>query len=181
MNRAVYTEPQPCGCCFIIPTHMLEKLSTSGNRDMAATAARTLRINTSLQAFRAQLNTGAPPPATPVRPGLRRQAFNCGGTEDMPGDLARSENDPPVADAAVNQAFDNAGTSWNFYKQIFGRESVDDHGRTLVSSVHYSQGYDNAFWNGQQMVYGDGDGQLFQNFTSSLDVIAHELTYSARW
>jgi Zn-dependent metalloprotease len=177
MDRAAYSEPKPCGCCFIIPTRMLERLSTSGNRDMAASAARTLRINNSLQAFRAQLNTGAPPPATPVRPGLRRQAFNCNGTEDMPGDLARSENDPPVADAAVNQAFDNAGTSWNFYKQIFGRESVDDHGRTLVSSVHYSQGYDNAFWNGQQMVYGDGDGQIFQNFTGSLDVIAHELTH----
>jgi Zn-dependent metalloprotease len=156
---------------------MLEKLSTSGNRDMASAAARTMRITASLQAFRAQLSTGAPTPAAPVRPGLRRQAFDCGGTEDTPGDLVRTENDPPVADVAVNQAFDHAGTSWNFYKQIFGRESVDGHGRTLVSSVHFSQNYDNAFWNGQQMIYGDGDGQLFQNFTGSLDVIAHELTH----
>ena len=45
-----------------------------------------------------------------------------------------------------------------------------------MSSVHYSQNYDNAFWNGQQMVYGDGDGKIFQNFTNSLEVIAHELT-----
>ena len=95
----------------------------------------------------------------------------------MPGDMARSETDPPVSDASINHAFDNAGATWNFYKQIFGRESVDDHGRTLVSSVHFSQNYDNAFWNGQGMVYGDGDGRLFQNFTSSLDVIAHELTH----
>jgi Zn-dependent metalloprotease len=67
--------------------------------------------------------------------------------------------------------------AWRFYNQIFGRESVDGHGRTLVSSVHYSQNYDNAFWNGQQMVYGDGDGKVFQNFTGALEVIAHELTH----
>ena len=112
-----------------------------------------------------------------MRPGLRNHLFDCRGTEDTPGDLVRTENDPPVADVAVDQAFDNAGTSWNFYKQIFGRKSVDGNGRTLVSSVHYSRTFDNAFWNGQQMIYGDGDGQIFQNFTSSLDVIAHELTH----
>jgi Zn-dependent metalloprotease len=89
----------------------------------------------------------------------------------------RSEADQPVADAAANQAFDHAGTSWKFFNQVFGRESVDGHGRTLVSSVHYSQNYDNAFWNGNQMVYGDGDGKVFQNFTNSLEVIAHELTH----
>ena len=177
MDRVVCSEPTACGCCFIIPTDMLEKMSTSGNPDMAAAAARTMRLTMSLQAFRAQLSTGAPTPAAPVRPGLRNRVFDCQGAEDTPGDLVRTENDPPVADVAVDQAFDNAGTSWNFYKQIFGRESVDGHGRTLVSSVHYSQNYDNAFWNGQQMVYGDGDGQIFQNFTSSLDVIAHELTH----
>ena len=152
-------------------------MSTSGNPEMASAAARTVRINNSLQAFRAQLSTGAPSPTLPVRPGLRRQAFDCGGTEDTPGNLVRKEDDPATADDAVNQAYDNAGTSWQFYHDIFGRESVDAHGRTLVSSVHYSQGYDNAFWNGQQMVYGDGDGQIFKGFTNSLDVIAHELTH----
>ena len=64
----------------------------------------------------------------------------------------------------MNEAYDHAGTTWTFYHDLFGRESVDGNGRTLVSSVHYSQGYDNAFWNGQQMVYGDGDGQIFVAF-----------------
>jgi hypothetical protein len=109
--------------------------------------------------------------------GLRRQVFNCSGFDDIPGDQVRSESDPPVADPAVNQAFDHAGTTWEFYNQIFKRESVDGHGRTLTSSVHYSQNYDNAFWNGQQMVYGDGDGRVFQNFTNALEVIGHELTH----
>jgi hypothetical protein len=150
-------------------------MASSGDPNMASTAGRTLRINDSLAAFRAQLNTGAPAPAALTRTGLRRQVFNCGGTEDLPGDPARGENDSAGADVSINQAFDNAGKSWQFYKEIFNRESVDNHGKTLVSSVHFSQGYDNAFWNGQQMVYGDG--KTFKDFTGSLDVIAHELTH----
>jgi Zn-dependent metalloprotease len=48
---------------------------------------------------------------------------------------------------------------------------------TLVSTVHYQKDYDNAFWDGQQMVYGDGDGDLFNRFTVAVDVIGHELTH----
>ena len=166
-----------CGCCFIIPPNLLKKLSASADPDVAAKAARTIRVTNTLAAFRAQLNTGAPSPAALTRTGLRRQVFDCGATEDIPGDLKRAEQDPATADPAVNQAFDNAGASWKFYKDIFNRESVDNGGKTLVSSVHFSQGYDNAFWNGQQMVYGDGDGKIFKSFTNAIDVIAHELTH----
>ena len=47
----------------------------------------------------------------------------------------------------------------------------------LDSSVHYGHAYDNAFWDGTQMVYGDGDGKLFERFTLAVDVIGHELTH----
>jgi Zn-dependent metalloprotease len=167
-----------CPCCFIVPPHILQRLATSGDPNLATMAGRTLRLTQSLVAFRAQLSTGAPSPAAAKRQGLRRQVFDCKGTTDLPGDFSRSETDPKTnRDKAVNEAFDNAGTTWDFYNQIFGRESVDDHGKTLVSSVHYGQQYDNAFWDGRQMVYGDGDGVIFQRFTAALDVIAHELTH----
>jgi Zn-dependent metalloprotease len=169
-----------CPYCFIIPPQMLQRLATSGDPDLAETAGRTLRLTQSIVAFRAQLSTGAPSPAAPVRPGLRRQIFDCKGTNDLPGDLVRSQNGTdtgPSRDRTVNEAFDHAGTTWDFYNKIFGRESVDNHGKTLVSSVHYGQKYDNAFWDGRQMVYGDGDGVIFQRFTAALDVIAHELTH----
>src|SRR3984893_2121925 len=167
-----------CPCCFIVPPNMLQHLATSGAPDLAATAGRTLRLTQSLVAFRAQLSTGAPSPAAPKRAGRRRQVFDCKGTTDLPGDPVRSETDTaPSRDRAANEAFNNAGTTWDFYNKIFGRESVDNHGKTLVSSVHYGENYDNAFWNGQQMVYGDGDGIIFVRFTAALDVIAHELTH----
>jgi Zn-dependent metalloprotease len=167
-----------CPCCFIIPPQVLRRLATSGDPDLAEIAGRTLRLTQSLVAFRAQLSTGAPSPAAAVREGLRRQVFDCKGTNDLPGDLVRSETDTKASrDKAVNEAFDNAGTTWEFYNKVFGRESVDNHGKSLVSSVHYGLNYDNAFWDGRQMVYGDGDGKIFQRFTAALDVIAHELTH----
>jgi Zn-dependent metalloprotease len=69
------------------------------------------------------------------------------------------------------------------YSEVYGRDSLDDRGLELVSTVHYGRSYDNAFWNGQQMAYGDGDEdlppaeRLFNRFTASLDVIGHELTH----
>ena len=121
-----------CPLCTIIPSHMMSRLATSEDPDLAAAAARTLRITTTMQAFRAQLTTGALPATAAKRVGLRRQVFDCKTFADLPGDLARSEGDNAVQDPAVNQAYDYAGTTWNFYNQIFNRQSVDDHGRTLV-------------------------------------------------
>ncbi|QBR70808.1 peptidase M4 family protein [Beijerinckiaceae bacterium] len=178
MKRAVFgASAGGCPCCFIIPPQILQRLATSGDPHLAETAGRTLRLTDSILAFRAQLSTGAPSPTALKREGLRRQVFDCKGFTDLPGDIARSEADPDCPDKAANEAFANAGITWNFFKEIFNRESVDGNGKTLVSSVHYGQKYDNAFWDGRQMVYGDGDGIIFERFTAALDVIAHELTH----
>ena len=67
--------------------------------------------------------------------------------------------------------------TYNFFKDIFDRNSIDTRGMKLDSTVHYGEDYNNAFWNGTQMVYGDGDGDIFQRFTKSIDVIGHELTH----
>ena len=82
--------------------------------------------------------------------------------------------------------FEETAAVAEFYRTIFGRNSLDRRGMTLQSSIHYGVGYNNAFWNGAQMTYGDGDGRIFLDFTRSNDVIAHELThgvtqYSARF
>jgi Zn-dependent metalloprotease len=103
----------------------------------------------------------------------------------LPGQLVRSEGEAKVADAAVNEAYDGSGETYDFYYQVFDRNSLDDNGMTLTSSVHVAEVDDNgqlvamnnAFWNGEQMAYGDGDGVIFQRFTRSLDVIGHELTH----
>jgi Zn-dependent metalloprotease len=93
----------------------------------------------------------------------------------LPGKLVRKEGDAPVADVSVNEAYDFAGSTYDFYKQLFNRNSLDDNGLPLISSVHLAE--NNAFWNGRQMAYGDGDGMLFNRFTCSLDVVGHEFTH----
>jgi len=97
--------------------------------------------------------------------------------EEMPGQTVRKEGGAPTGDEAVDQNYDWLGATFTFYSEVYGRNSIDGAGLPMISTVHYGSGYDNAFWNGEQMVYGDGDGTLFTAFTGPLDVTGHELTH----
>jgi Zn-dependent metalloprotease len=117
-----------------------------------------------------------------------RQVFDAKGSDQLPGKLVRSEGQAKVGDAGVDEAYDGAGATYDFYNQLFERNSLDNNGMTLISSTHLGEVDDtgqlvpmnNAFWNGEQMAYGDGDGVIFQRFTRSLDVIGHELTHGVQ-
>jgi Zn-dependent metalloprotease len=101
--------------------------------------------------------------------------YDCKNTQSLPGTPVA--NPGGSSDMTANRAFDTTHAVIDFYRECFGRNSVDDAGMTLMSSIHYGVRYDNAFWNGSQMTYGDGDGQVFTDFTKSDDVIGHELTH----
>jgi Zn-dependent metalloprotease len=101
--------------------------------------------------------------------------YDCKNTQSLPGSPV--SNPDKSSDITAQRAFDTTRAVVDFYRQCFGRNSVDDAGMTLMSSIHYGVRYDNAFWNGSQMTYGDGDGQVFTDFTKSDDVIGHELTH----
>ncbi|MDC0745101.1 M4 family metallopeptidase [Polyangium mundeleinium] len=108
-----------------------------------------------------------------------RKTYTASGSQKttIPGTLQRSEGQAAVADAVVNAAHDNAGITYDFYFNNFGRDSYNGSGATLTSSVHYSNSYVNAYWDGNQMVYGDGDGTNASALTV-LDVVGHELTHA---
>jgi len=165
------------GCtCFIIPSKMLRKLA-----DDAADAheRHCLLDQAELSAhLRGQRSVA------PLVMGLvaatgekRRTVYDAQNKSTLPGKLVRSEDGKPSSDTAVNQAFDGAGATYDFFREVLKRNSIDGKGLRLDSTVHYQQKFNNAFWNGQQMVYGDGDGKLFLGFTGAIDVIAHELTH----
>jgi Zn-dependent metalloprotease len=117
-----------------------------------------------------------------------RQVYDAKLSDQLPGKLVRSEGQAKIGDIAADEAYDGAGATYDFYDQIFDRNSLDNNGMTLISSVHVGEVDDNgqlvpmnnAFWNGEQMAYGDGDGVIFQRFTGSLDVIGHELTHGVQ-
>lgn len=90
-------------------------------------------------------------------------------------DPARAENDPPSSIPDVNDAFRFSGDTYTFFLHNFGRDSIDGTGMILTSTTRYCPAgepcpYENAYWDGGQMVYGQG-------FASADDVVAHELTH----
>lgn len=107
-----------------------------------------------------------------------RRTYDANNGTSLPGTLRRSEGQGLVGDAALDDAHDYAGITYDYYSQTHGRDSYDDVGATLTSTVHYDNDYNNAFWNGSQTVYGDGDGSQFSYFSGALDVVAHELTHA---
>jgi Zn-dependent metalloprotease len=178
-----------CGCnhrhsiLCIVPPHMLRELAKNGNEQERSFALDTLALDSSHRQHRAVANEAGIMPvlatATPVTPTKHRLIYDAKHGQTLPGTLARAEGQPPVADAAVNQAYDGLGHTFDFYLQKYHRNSINNAGMTMIGSVHYDVKYNNAFWNTSQMVFGDGDGVIFKTggFTADLDVIGHELTH----
>jgi Zn-dependent metalloprotease len=106
-----------------------------------------------------------------------RQTYNANYSTALPGTLVRSEGAGPTGDGVVDMTYDNVGFTYDFYWNILGRDSMNNAGMSIVNSVHYSSGYNNAFWNGSQVAFGDGDGVTFAPFGMALDVVAHEVTH----
>jgi Zn-dependent metalloprotease len=169
----------------IIPPYMLEQIALNGTEQQRRVALETIAASIRLRSHRTVLidKIARGGMVGTVSAGRQRVVHDARQGTSLPGTLVRAEGDPAVADVAVNEAYDGSGFTYDMFKQAYGRDSIDNNGLKLVSTVHYQKGYDNAFWNGQQMVYGDGDEdlpedqRLFNRFTISMDVIAHELTH----
>jgi Zn-dependent metalloprotease len=106
-----------------------------------------------------------------------RRTFSSVQTTFLPGNFMRGETMPPVADEDINTAHDHAGIVYDYFYNMYGRDSIDGHGMPITSTIHFAEGYNNAFWDGTQMVYGDGDGWLFDPLARALDVVGHELAH----
>jgi Zn-dependent metalloprotease len=173
--------------CFIAPPDLIANLADQGTEGQRQAAIRTGTASERMRTTRALLtrlvrtrglDLAALGLATKA---LNRTVFDVdhGGWDDLPGRQVRAEGDTPSADDSVNEAYDGADKTYTFYKDVYNRDSVDDAGYPLTSCVHFGVDFDNAFWDGQEMVYGDGSGQIFQvgSLTKAIDVIGHELTH----
>jgi Zn-dependent metalloprotease len=160
----------------VVPPHILKHMSQSKDRRLADAAHRTIALSEQFRGHREAVGPLASLAGTPTGT-LRRTVYDCKNSQVLPGKLVRAEGQKATKDVAATEAYDAAGSTYHFYMDAYQRNSVDDRGLRLDSTVHYGSDYDNAFWNGKQMVYGDGDGVIFQRFTKCLDVIGHELTH----
>ena len=169
--------------CFIIPKDVLEKLAKDPElseelRKGLEHAARTseqlrklrvqaVAVTRATSAIGAVIGELAPSPAVTV--------YDCKHHQTLPGTPV--PNPGNSSDQTAVRAFKETTGVANFYKKVFNRNSIDGAGMTMMSSIHYGTKYNNAMWNGSQMIYGDGDNQIFIDFTSGNDVIGHELTH----
>ncbi|HWS23562.1 MAG TPA: M4 family metallopeptidase [Anaerolineales bacterium] len=174
---------QPINC--IIPPHMLKNIAEKGSSYSSKKAVMTMVSTEQLRGRRIGIaNVAKMFPSTIKGEGKKeRIVYSAANGLTLPGLIIRKEGDPPVRDISANEAYDGCGDTWDLFHDIYQRDSVDDRGLKLESTVHYQESYDNAFWDGRQMVYGDGDEdmqpeeRIFNRFTRSVEIIAHELTH----
>ncbi|MDJ0394135.1 M4 family metallopeptidase [Rhodococcus sp. G-MC3] len=181
----------------VIPPFLLQRISEHSTREgvsaavghAAASAARTLAIDRELVGNRIDANSRttitatvpSKPRSAPTAPrstlSPRLSIYDAKHEQNLPGTLERAEGQAPTGDVSVDEAYEGLGATFEFFRDVYGRNSLDDKGLPLSATVHYDRDYDNAFWDGERMVFGDGDGEVFGRFTASLSVIAHELAH----
>jgi Zn-dependent metalloprotease len=165
-----------------LPPHILAAISKNGTVKQRTAALATLVSDSTFRSIRAAAQVNAPG-ATRRRYLVtaigqkQRNVSSAHDIQNLPGMVVRTENAPPTGDAAVDEAFDGLGATDDLYWEIFKRDSIDNDGMPLEATVHFGSCYNNAFWNGKRMVFGAGDGDLFNRFTVAVDVIGHEITH----
>jgi Zn-dependent metalloprotease len=165
--------------CGVIPDHMLSRMATQGVDEARHDARATLEHMRELAT--GQTRTLLPPSARSwYGPSPRYKhvhVYDAHRQHSLPGTLVANRHRHRGADREANEAYDGCSVTYDFFAEVFDRRSIDGHGMRLDSTVHYGTRFENAMWNGRQMVYGDGDGHVFNRFTASVSVIAHELMH----
>jgi Zn-dependent metalloprotease len=188
-NRAPSHYPIQC----IVAPHILSHLALSDDPAKRKFALTTLNLDHTFRSMRLgfgefqrprlamqrleRVTTALPWLTAAAQPQPNRLINTSHHTQRLPGTKVRGEGDPPTGDQETDEAYDGFGATWNLYWDVFERNSIDDQGMQMVGNVHFGFKYDNAFWDGRQMNFGDGDGTTFNRFTIAVDIMGHELTH----
>ncbi|OWW25683.1 peptidase M4 family protein [Zobellia sp. OII3] len=158
--------------CYIVPPYLLEKLAKLGNNSCKRALNDTGRI---AERRRNSLNNLLL--RKPEEGKGERYIYDSKNRFEQRLELVRKEGQEAVEDPSVNKAYETSGFVRDYFKETFGLNSIDGNGLDIISNVHYGEGYNNAYWDGDEMTYGDGDGKEFTDFASAIDVVAHELAH----
>ena len=150
-----------------VPPWLLERIGNPHASDDAAMRSRRSRL---AAGFERRVPTLPGEPAWTVH--------DAWGTTSLPGTPIRADGEPEASDFAVNEAAAGITATLAMFEEGLGRSSYDDKGAPVSLTVHYGRDYDNAFWDGQYLVFGDGDGRVFERFTKPVDVLAHEFSHA---
>lgn len=166
-SRTTPSVARPADRCTFIPPWLVERVD---GPDAAARdeAVRRLRAAEGRSARASVV----------VRAGAAWTVHDAGSGTTLPGTPVRSAGEPASGDVAVDEAAAGITATLEMFAVDLGRLSHDDAGAPVSLTVHYGSAYDNAFWDGTQLVFGDGDGRIFERFTKPVDVLAHEFSHA---
>ena len=156
--------------CSFVPPYLIRRLGLLADADLDD------RLRT------ARAEAAAPSRDLPTPPTLLGQpawtVHDAEQTTTLPGRRVRSTGQPSTGDEAVDEAAVGISGALALFAEVYGRSSYDGRGVPVRLTVHFGRDYPNAFWDGTQLVFGDGDGVVFDRFTRPVDVLAHELTHA---
>src|SRR6476620_10622129 len=152
--------------CTFIPPWLAERVD--GAERAALDEALRTRRGVSARSARRTVAPGGP----------AWTVHDAGSTTSLPGEAVRSAGEPESGDVAVDEAATGIEATLAMFAQALSRDSYDDAGAPVSLTVHYGSHYNNAFWDGTQLVFGDGDGKVFERFTKPVDVLAHEFSHA---
>jgi Zn-dependent metalloprotease len=162
-----------CHCLFV-PEHILKNLAKAGVPGARLSLLQSQQSREKRSATVVPMTTFAeiaPPGEGP------RFVYDSQNTYALRVSLEREEGGPATGDDAVDDAYDYTGRARDFFKEVLNRNSYDNAGSDVISNVHVGVGFNNAIWDGDEMIFGDGDGNVFVNFTKDDDVATHELAH----
>lgn len=171
--------------CMFIPPHVLENLARAGidealdsiHQSKLSREKREIRVNNPMREVALKETPMAEYVSLAAVGQAAREVYDCQNQWVQRVKLARKEGGPVSPDEAVNNAYDYAGKVRDYFKNELNRNSIDNANMDMILNVHFGVKYQNAFWDGDEMTFGDGDGKFFINFAKSLDVVAHELAH----
>ncbi len=169
--------------CFFVPPYV--EAAIARQPDRPADEQSQLAVAQAARERRAEAITRVEAGADALAPSLapsatgtgRREVYDSENTTNQRVRLVRPEGSPETKDAEVINAYDSAGVVRTFFRDVLNRNSIDNRALDLVLNVHFGTKFNNAFWDGDEMTFGDGDGVIFSGFARSLDVVAHELAH----
>ena len=171
--------------CSFVPPYLLEQIARSdAARGAAARATATLTVDAQLRDLRAtttprrRAHRRRRPRPAPRRPSPTGPSTRPATPRRCPARPCAASGDPASGDVAVDEAADGIDGALRLFAEVFDRSSYDGAGAAVSVTVHYGRDYDNAFWDGTQLVFGDGDGEIFDRFTKPVDVLGHELSHA---
>ncbi|NGN93522.1 M4 family metallopeptidase [Nocardioides sp. KC13] len=159
--------------CHIVPPYLMQRLDPGRlDQDQGFRAARSEHLT------RVLTQRPAPEAGSTAAEAGDWTVYTAGNGTDLPGEKVRAAGEPESGDETVDEAAAGITGSLALFEEVYGRDSYDGQGIEVVMTVHYDRNYANAFWDGTQLVFGDGDGEVFQRFTKAVDVIGHELSHA---